>query len=293
MKSWKRITKIFAIVTLIPFLIIVLIVLPTMTIVVAIAGGEADTDTSLDIWTSVKDEVKFEETIENDISGYLISSMFLLENGQTEEENSNIIKEYIIDNMCDLNDGDNRFLTLQEVLEKVKSFFSDDEMYTEFISTLKINYSFEPQQDGKYPYPLEQFTITSTYGSRQNPTETGTTFHHGMDMASTEPYAPIISITDGEVVKTNTSESNLGNYVIIKYIDETGVFYGVYGHMSGLFVNVGDEVEEGEVIGLQGGNPDVDPNAGDTTGRHLHFEIRREVDISATSVDPAKYICNR
>ena len=66
------------------------------------------------------------------------------------------------------------------------------------------------------------------YGSRQNPTGTGTTFHNGMDMASSNPYAPIISITDGEVDAANTATSELGNYIIVKYIDETGVFYGVY-----------------------------------------------------------------
>lgn len=76
--------------------------------------------------------------------------------------------------------------------------------------------------------------------------------------------------------------------ILIKYIDETGVFYGVYGHMSGILTNVDDEVYEGEVIGLQGGNPNVDPNSGDSKGRHLHFELRRDADSSSTSFDPEK-----
>ncbi|MFZ2537715.1 MAG: M23 family metallopeptidase, partial [Oscillospiraceae bacterium] len=255
---------------------------------IAGGGGGADTDTSLDIWTSVKNEVMFEQAIENDISGFLLSYTFSRDNGYLEEDDRERIKDYITDSMCVLDNGENRFLTLQEILEKVAS--SNDEMYEEFVDTLKINFSFEPTQDGKYPYPLEQFSITSMYGERQNPTGNGTRFHNGMDLVGSEPYAPIISITDGDVVNTNTNKSGLGNYVIIKYIDETGVFYGVYGHMSGLLVNVGDEVEEGEVIGLQGGDPDVDPNAGDTTGRHLHFEIRQRAFSSSSSVDPAEYI---
>ena len=157
MQLWKRITKIFAIDTCVPFLLLVLVVIPTMTIVVAIAGGGGDTDneTSLDIWTSVKDEVKFGEAIENDISGILLSYTFSLENGHIEEDDREKIKDYITDSMCISDQGINRFFTLQEVLEKVKSILSDDDSYFEFVQILKANFLFEPQQEGKYPYPLE------------------------------------------------------------------------------------------------------------------------------------------
>jgi murein DD-endopeptidase MepM/ murein hydrolase activator NlpD len=44
--------------------------------------------------------------------------------------------------------------------------------------------------------------------------------------------------------------------------------------MSRIDVEVGDIVEQGDVIGLEGGDQAVDPNPGRTTGHHLHFEMR-------------------
>lgn len=297
MKSWKRITAICGLVTSVPFLILVLGVLPLMLIVVAIAGGgEDESHEKFDIWRSVKDEIIYEKELENDISVWLLSHTFRTKMGYTEDKDRAIIKEFIIDEMCvfnwredDEDDRVDRFLTLQEILEDIKATVHEDE-YNKYVQMIKVQYMFSPIEDGEYPYPLENFYITSMYGERPNPTGEGTTFHNGMDLAAAEPYAPMISIADGEVVTANTRTSSLGNHLIIKYQDKTGTFYGVYGHMSGLLVEAGDDVVQGEVIGFQGGDPRVDPNAGNTTGRHLHFEIRKEPHRGSSSIDPAQYI---
>ena len=51
----------------------------------------------------------------------------------------------------------------------------------------------------------------------------------------------------------------------------------------------GDCVVQGQVIGLEGGDPTSDPTPGNSTGHHLHFEIRR-VSGYGNDVDPTTYI---
>ena len=53
----------------------------------------------------------------------------------------------------------------------------------------------------------------------------------------------------------------------------------LYGHQSQIAVSVGEKVLAGEVIGYVG-------STGNSTGPHLHFEVR----ISGNPVDPTPYI---
>jgi murein DD-endopeptidase MepM/ murein hydrolase activator NlpD len=53
----------------------------------------------------------------------------------------------------------------------------------------------------------------------------------------------------------------------------------LYAHNRYYFPDAGDEVEEGEIIALSG-------DSGDTTGPHLHYEIR----LNGKPVDPMKYL---
>lgn len=299
MKTWKRITSIFTLVTSVPFLILVFAILPSMLIVIAIAGGKDDeSDEKYDLWNSVRDEVLYEEDLENRVSSWLLAYTFETLYGYHEENDRTRIKDFILDEMClfcwkEYQDNEasvDRFLTLQEMLDKVKETV-DEEIYYEYVHRIKNQFAFEPQEKGRYPFPLEDFSITSRYGHRTDPMSgEGDGFHRGIDLASSDMYAPIISIADGDVIMTNTWKSSLGNYIIIRYKDTTGTFYGVYGHLSGILVEIGDDVEQGEVIGFQGGKRRIDPNAGVSTGRHLHFEIREKAFSGASSIDPAGYI---
>ena len=57
------------------------------------------------------------------------------------------------------------------------------------------------------------------------------------------------------------------------YKDET--IYTLYAHLAEIYVSNGQEVKQGNVIGIQGGDPERDNNPGTSTGSHLHFEIRK------------------
>jgi len=85
--------------------------------------------------------------------------------------------------------------------------------------------------------------------------------HPGVDI-----YAPlgtpVFASSDGIVIEKNFSP-HLGLYIKIKHNDD---IYTLYGHLNRVFVNKGEFVRKGDIIGEVG-------LTGKTSGPHLHFEI--------------------
>lgn len=65
-----------------------------------------------------------------------------------------------------------------------------------------------------------------------------------------------------------------GNCVEVEHNVDGETFYSFYAHLSRIDVTEGEQIPQGSIIGLEGGDPNTDPNPGDSTGHHLHFEIR-------------------
>lgn len=140
---------------------------------------------------------------------------------------------------------------------------------------------------GKLAMPIENFiTTTSKFGYRDPIYKDGVQIsggklHSGLDLCGSLG-SRVIAVKDGEVTYAGW-QSGYGNCVEIKHIDEQGnIFYSFYGHMrdNSLCVQNGQNVITGQVIGTQG-------STGNSTGDHLHFEIRTE---NKEKVDPAPYI---
>ena len=134
---------------------------------------------------------------------------------------------------------------------------------------------------GKFPIPMENFIkVTSGFGSR-NPTAIVSANHYGIDLVG-NINCKILNVQDGEVTYAGW-QSGYGNCVEVKHIDESGkIFYTFYAHMqnNSLQVLLGQKVVVGQVLGLQG-------STGNSTGDHLHFEIRLE---NKERIDPAPYL---
>ncbi len=119
--------------------------------------------------------------------------------------------------------------------------------------------------------PLSGGTITSRYGSVESVRDH---VHGGLDLAASYG-TPIMAAADG-VVKSAGKTGGYGNLVILDHGNGVETYYG---HCSSINVKVGETVEAGDTIAKVG-------STGNSTGNHLHFEIR----INGASVNPQKYI---
>ena len=87
--------------------------------------------------------------------------------------------------------------------------------------------------------------------------------------------------SDGGIVVVAGWEGGYGNCVVIKH---SNGYYTRYGHMphGAIKVKVGQKVSKGQQIGAIG-------STGNSTGPHLHFEIRKG-GIYGTVLDPDKFV---
>lgn len=101
--------------------------------------------------------------------------------------------------------------------------------------------------------------------------------HNGLDFGA-PVGTPVRSTMDGRVVYAGWNDQGYGNLVIV----ENGPYRTYYAHLSSIPVSVGQQVSAGTVIGLSG-------NTGNSTGPHLHYEIR----INQKAIDPTEVTLNR
>jgi murein DD-endopeptidase MepM/ murein hydrolase activator NlpD len=119
---------------------------------------------------------------------------------------------------------------------------------------------------------------TSNFGMRFHPLFHYWRLHTGMDIGA-GMGSPILAAADGEVVRAGYSGGS-GNYTCVYH----GRYQGdgiatCYAHQSQILVHPGQQVRRGQLIGRVG-------STGNSTGPHLHFEVR----LDGTPVDPAKWL---
>ena len=116
--------------------------------------------------------------------------------------------------------------------------------------------------------PIEGI-ISSKYGIRDPSTPTVPKNHTGTDIAA-NLGTKIKSSTEGEVVQVS-SEGDYGKHIKIQ-IENVSV---IYAHCNDIYVQEGEKISQGQEIAEVG-------STGNSTGPHLHFEIR----IDERTVDP-------
>jgi murein DD-endopeptidase MepM/ murein hydrolase activator NlpD len=126
----------------------------------------------------------------------------------------------------------------------------------------------EPQAHISQPFGPSSYWFEPAYGSYPH-------FHTGIDLV--EPFgSPVYAADDGVVALVGSSSSGYGNYVVIAH---SGGLDTLYGHLATSLVKVGDRVTQGQPVGMEG-------STGNSTGAHLHFELR----INQKPVDPSPYL---
>ena len=115
--------------------------------------------------------------------------------------------------------------------------------------------------------------ITSRFGNRESIRTSG---HTGLDIAA-PAGTPIKAAADGEVIFSGYS----GGYGYVVKLDNGNGVETYYGHCSALYVSAGEKVEAGDVIAAVG-------STGNSTGNHLHFEVR----VNGSVANPQNYLYN-
>ena len=113
--------------------------------------------------------------------------------------------------------------------------------------------------------------ITSRYGANESIRDHT---HKGIDIAATRG-TPILVTASGKVTFAGWSSG----YGYLVKIDHGNGVETYYGHCSKLYVSTGDTVEAGEKIAAVG-------STGNSTGNHLHFEIR----LNGNQVNPESFV---
>lgn len=116
-------------------------------------------------------------------------------------------------------------------------------------------------------------TISSRYGVSSR---IRSSTHTGLDIA-TSSGTPISVVADGTVTCAQYSGA-YGNLVKVSHGNGVETWYA---HTSKMYVTVGQEVKAGDIIAAVG-------STGNSTGPHLHFEIR----INGNHVNPQNYMYN-
>ncbi len=116
--------------------------------------------------------------------------------------------------------------------------------------------------------------ITAGFGEREDPFSSEEAFHPGLDISAAYG-SPIEAAGDGMVIEAGR-DAGYGRCILIDHGDGIST---LYGHLSKIYVVVGEEVKRDETIGAIG-------MSGRTTGPHLHYEVR----VHGTPVNPAKFL---
>jgi len=116
--------------------------------------------------------------------------------------------------------------------------------------------------------------ITAGFGQREDPFSGEDAIHKGIDISV--PFGTRVEAAADGIVLEAGPESGYGYEILIDH------GYGLttkYGHLSRIFVVVGQVLKRGQVIGAVG-------MTGKTTGPHLHYEVH----VKDAPVNPTKYL---
>ena len=124
-----------------------------------------------------------------------------------------------------------------------------------------------------WPVGVNGTYITSPFGNRLHPIQGVYKYHSGIDIGNAGYGAPVLAAADGIVTYAGVM-SGYGNCVMINH--GSGIVT-LYGHGQTIYATLGQTVKQGDVIMAVG-------STGNSTGPHLHFEVRK--DGVATSPIP-------
>jgi len=122
------------------------------------------------------------------------------------------------------------------------------------------------------PLHIPPSAVTSAYGWRHDPFTGRAKFHKGVDLRA--PEGSEVRSAGAGKVKFAGDSGGYGTNVVVEHANGVSTRYA---HLSELLVRAGDEVGDGQLIGLSG-------QSGRATAAHLHFEVLED----GVPVDPLR-----
>lgn len=159
---------------------------------------------------------------------------------------------------------------ITSTVDKIKSFFGfgDDGKATDssYYSLVEMHDTYAPtvtvgelEYNGTFPMPVQNATVTSEFGARVHPVTGKQSFHTGIDLAGTW-HSNITAVEKGTVVWAGV-QRGYGNCVEVQHSTVNGtIYFTLYAHLARIDVMEGQEIQQGTVVGIQGGDPNRDPN---------------------------------
>ncbi|MFE7122296.1 M23 family metallopeptidase, partial [Streptomyces sp. NPDC057654] len=131
--------------------------------------------------------------------------------------------------------------------------------------------------DAPWTRPVASYELSAGFGGAGSHWANG---HTGQDFA-VPVGTPVRAIGAGTVVAVGCGDA----FGISAVIRHPGGWYSQYAHLSTLYVAPGKRVRTGEWIALSG-------STGNSTGPHLHFEVRK-TPAYGSAVDPVAWLKER
>ncbi|CAL9519397.1 hypothetical protein SUDANB145_03783 [Streptomyces sp. enrichment culture] len=125
--------------------------------------------------------------------------------------------------------------------------------------------------------PVETYQLSASFGSGGS---RWADRHTGQDFA-VPVGTPVRAVGAGRVVKVSCG----GAFGVQIVLQHAGGYYTQYAHLAGVAVDQGDRVEAGQWIGQSG-------STGNSTGPHLHFEVRLTPDMGS-ALNPVSWLAQR
>lgn len=258
-----------------------------------VQSGDTLSEISLKVGLPLDDIIALNDELENENSTIRVDQELIITVPEPElsvcwaedvrvEESYNLPIEYVYNDSWYTNQRE----TLQQpsagyheaiehVVHKGDDVISSDTLYEEVImepvaKVVEVGTIVPPT----YIKPISGGRLTSSFGPRRAPTRGASTYHKGVDWAT--PIGTSVYASSGGTVTVAGWGSGYGYVVYINHPDGRQTRYG---HLSHVYVSVGQHVSQGQLIAASG-------NTGRSTGPHLHFEML----INGSQVNPLSYL---
>ncbi len=225
--------------------------------------------------TAVLEEMNAEKLLLEEEKQKLEDAKAELENAQASlQKKQNQLAQNIQQQNQAISEKDAQAQAQSVVVEEAQKAADEAErQYEEWVRQNASTGSGQSAEGFIWPLPMAG-RVTTEFGADQWVNGVHSTGHSGMDIA-VPLNTPIFAAHDG-VVSSTTGHYTYGNVVMVDNGDGVTT---LYAHMNSKAVSVGQQVKQGDVIGYVG-------STGNSTGNHLHFEVR----VNGRRQNPRNYV---